>query len=179
MAMLKYTRNVINQVNQWSQATRPKNIGQMSELFPKFILETDGHSMSDFKEWFYKNHDGEKKIKRGVVMNRRILDEVIKNLQQITDDDLEEWGIDLVINKTYNGLNAQYRALKLASNGKPYRIATPDEESKGIDGFIGDEPVSVKPKSYKATINRGVEEIPYRIIYYTEDSGVFQLIDEA
>jgi len=28
-----------------------------------------------------------------------------------------------------------------------YRLAEPDEESKGIDGYIGDIPVSIKPNT--------------------------------
>ena len=44
-------------------------------------------------------------------------------------------------------------------------MATPQEESKGIDGFIGDIPVSIKPITYK-TMSRLQENIEVRIIYY-------------
>lgn len=32
----KYTTSIINLANRTAQATRPKNIGQLSELFPEF-----------------------------------------------------------------------------------------------------------------------------------------------
>ncbi|MDO9028103.1 MAG: MjaI family restriction endonuclease, partial [Candidatus Roizmanbacteria bacterium] len=42
---------------------------------------------------------------------------------------------------------------------------TPYEESKGIDGLIGDIPVSIKPVTYK--IKKGLSEnIKLKIIYY-------------
>jgi len=41
----------------------------------------------------------------------------------------------------------------------------PEEESKGIDGYIGDIPVSMKPESYKA--KRALsEKIQAKFIYY-------------
>ncbi|MBE7437192.1 MAG: MjaI family restriction endonuclease [Spirochaetales bacterium] len=35
-----------------------------------------------------------------------------------------------------------------ARTGKKYRASTAEEESKGIDGYIGGQPVSVKPATY-------------------------------
>ena len=32
----------------------------------------------------------------------------------------------------------------------PIRAATPQDESKGIDGYLGSQPVSVKPHTYSA-----------------------------
>jgi hypothetical protein len=46
-----------------------------------------------------------------------------------------------------------------------YRLSEPEEEARGIDGFIGDKPVSIKPESYK-TEKRLPEIIPFDIIYY-------------
>ena len=46
-----------------------------------------------------------------------------------------------------------------------YRLSDPDEEAKGIDGYIGKIPVSIKPESYK--IESFLPElINYKIIYY-------------
>ena len=48
---------------------------------------------------------------------------------------------------------------------KPYRLATPEEERRGIDGFIGDKPISIKPITYK--IKMGLNEIiDTPIIFY-------------
>jgi hypothetical protein len=41
----------------------------------------------------------------------------------------------------------------------------PEEESKGIDGFIGDIPVSIKPSTYKVKGSLP-ETISCKVIYY-------------
>ena len=51
--------------------------------------------------------------------------------------------------------------------GKAYRLATPAEESKGIDGFVGSTPYSIKPDTYK-TMGRLSETIDVKMIYYTK-----------
>ena len=49
-----------------------------------------------------------------------------------------------------------------------YRLATPEEESQGIDGYVGDTPYSVKPDTYKAMKQHLAEEIGVKMIYYTK-----------
>ena len=51
--------------------------------------------------------------------------------------------------------------------GTTYRLATPDEESVGIDGYVGNVPYSVKPDTYK-TMGRLSETIAVKMIYYTK-----------
>lgn len=46
-----------------------------------------------------------------------------------------------------------------------YSLSNPQEESKGIDGFIGDIPVSIKPITYK-TKNMLNEKIEVKFIFY-------------
>src|SRR2546430_11566759 len=46
-----------------------------------------------------------------------------------------------------------------------FRIARPDEESKGVDGYIGQEKVSIKPETYKSKLGLP-ESIRVPIIYY-------------
>jgi len=53
-----------------------------------------------------------------------------------------------------------------------YRLAEPDEESKAIDGYIGDIPVSIKPNTYevKAALP---EHIKIKIVYSKKiDDGI-------
>ena len=73
------------------------------------------------------------------------------------------------ITKTFNGLYVQKAILaSLAERkGTAYRLATPDEESVGIDGYVGNVPYSVKPDTYK-TMERLSETIAVKIIYYTK-----------
>ena len=82
---------------------------------------------------------------------------------------VRNWVEDLVIYKTFNGLYVQKAILaSLAEKkGMTYRLATPDEEAKGIDGFVGDVAYSVKPDTYK-TMGRLSEVIDVKMIFYTK-----------
>ena len=90
-------------------------------------------------------------------------------LQPIDRKIIRKWVEDLVIVKTYAGLRFQEAIIKKLAEleGKDYRLAEPDEESKGIDGYIGEEPVSIKPESYDS-MKMLPEIINARIIHYTK-----------
>jgi hypothetical protein len=90
-----------------------------------------------------------------------------KVIEDIDETIVEDWVKDLVIYKTYYGLKFQEAILKKVSeiSGKKYRSASKEEEAKGIDGFIGDTPVSVKPDTYKQ-MNSLSEIIKVKMIYY-------------
>lgn len=96
--------------------------------------------------------------------------ENLKQAIQLIDKELvRAWVKDLVISKTYNGLYVQKVILaKLASiKEQEYRLATPDEESQGIDGYVGEKAYSIKPDTYK-TMGRLSETINVTMIYYTK-----------
>lgn len=163
MALRKYIGSVINLANSFSQATRPKHVGQMSELIQQFRDKCDSHKVDDWEKFY----DGEDKINAASEKIWECVLAIKENLNELTKDDVRTWTKDLIINKTHSGLQIQLDVLKLCSDGQSYHLANVEEESKGIDGFIGDEPVSIKPNTYKKTINAGKEIIPYRVIYYT------------
>ena len=73
------------------------------------------------------------------------------------------------ITKTFNGLYVQKAILaSLAERSETtWRLATPEEESAGIDGYVGDIPYSIKPETYK-TMGRLSEMIAVKMIYYTK-----------
>lgn len=159
----KYSTQILNLANQNAQGARPSVVGQMSEL----IQEFSGKSIKEWEQWYLDKHpnaieNASKKIKEMV--------EHFKNvITQIDDQMIRDWVKDLVIIKTYIGLNFQEAILKKISQtlNSTYRLSTPDEESKGIDGFIGDIPVSIKPDTYKSKMNLQ-EKIEVKFIYYTK-----------
>jgi len=71
------------------------------------------------------------------------LKELKNSLNKIDRTTVEQWVRDLVVVKTFAGLRFREAILKKGkeSKGADYCIAEPDEESKGIDGYIGDIPV--------------------------------------
>ncbi len=163
----KYTSQLINWANQNAQGTRPKVVGQLSELFPEFQSEADVVTIEKWEEWYLKRYpaaveDATNKIYTQV--------ENLKEAIKLVDKDLiRTWVKDLVIDKTYNGLYVQKAILaSLAEKtSQKYRLANPQEESKGIDGFVGQTAYSIKPDTYK-TMKRLSETIDVKIIYYTK-----------
>ena len=101
---------------------------------------------------------------------------------QIDRNMVRDWTQQLVIDKTYVGLKFQEAILKhlAEKNKKDYRLANPQEESNGIDGFIGKTPVSIKPSTYniKKSLN---EHIDVTMIYYEKkkDGIVFEIVGEV
>ena len=58
-----------------------------------------------------------------------------------------------------------------------YKIASAEDESKGIDGYIGEMPVSIKPITYRIKASLS-EEIPDQVIFYEKKKdGIVILFD--
>jgi hypothetical protein len=92
----------------------------------------------------------------------------LRNAITLIDDNMiKAWVEDLVIAKSFTGLHFQRAILSRVAKAKrtTFRTATPDEESQGIDGFIGQERVSIKPETYKSKLGLP-ESIRIPIIYY-------------
>ena len=160
----KYTSQLINLANQNAQGTRPRVVGQMSEL----IQEFPGNTYQDWVEWYKRKNP--KAISDATGKIYEMIDNLKRAIQIIDKNLIEQWVADLVITKTYVGLRFQESILKkiAAQKGQNYRLATPKEESSGIDGFIGDVPISIKPITYK-TKGMLSEKIDTKIIYYEKD----------
>jgi len=89
---------------------------------------------------------------------------------------IKKWVEDLVLEKTFIGLRFQEAILKKVASIKNtnYRLAEPKEESQGIDGFVGDTPVSIKPLTYK-TQDALREEIKAKIIFYNKTKSGLEI----
>ncbi len=141
----KYTTQIINLANQNAQGTRPRVVGQLSEL----IKECPEKTYNGWKEWYLSKypHAIEKATERinGMIDN---LKEAIKSIDKAM---IKKWVEDLVLEKTFIGLRFQEAILKKVASIKntSYRLAEPKEESQGIDGFIGNISVSIKPMTYE------------------------------
>ncbi|MCI0329522.1 MAG: MjaI family restriction endonuclease [candidate division Zixibacteria bacterium] len=159
----KYTTQIINLANQNAQGTRPKVVGQLSELIQKF----PGKTLAEWEKWYLKNHP--EAISIATAKIAEMLSRLKEAMNKIDQKLVEQWVKDLVIVKTFVGLRFQEAILKKVADQKSekYKLATPEEESKGIDGFIGKTPVSIKPATYKSKQALG-ESIETEIIYYTK-----------
>lgn len=161
----KYVAPLINLANQFAQGTRPKVVGQLSEL----IQEFEGKTLPEWEEWYKKKKpDAIRNATEKIFLK---LKEFKNTIDKIDRDTVEQWVRDLVIVKTFIGLRFQEAILKKGAKikGTSYRLAEPEEESRGIDGYIGDIPVSIKPHTYKAKASLR-EQIEVKIIYYKKIS---------
>lgn len=157
----KYTTQIMNLANQNAQGTRPRVVGQMSEL----IEQCPKGTYEEWVKWYLE------KMPDAVDDATEKVYEMIQNLAEafkaIDKELVRKWAEDLVITKTYSGFRFQQSILKTIAEKKnaQYRRATPEEESKNIDGYIGDIPVQIKPVTYK-TKNMLHENIGVQLIYY-------------
>lgn len=163
----KYTSQLINWANQNAQGTRPVVVGQMSELFPEFMNSGMEITIENWRKWYTEKHPEAFENATDKIFAQ------VQNLRNaiplIDREMVEKWVQDLVINKTFNGMYVQKAILaSLAEKrGTTYRLATPEEESIGIDGYVGEIPYSVKPDTYK-TMGRLSETIDVKMIYYSK-----------
>lgn len=161
----KYTSQLINWANQNAQGTRPVVVGQMSELFPEFLDSGEEITIENWRKWYTnRNPDAFNKATDKIYAQ---VENLRKAIPLIDRDMVSMWVEDLIVNKTFNGLYVQKAILASLAEmrGTTYRLATPEEESVGIDGYVGTVPYSIKPNTYK-TMGRLSERIDVKMIYY-------------
>lgn len=158
----KYASQIMNWANQISQGTRPKVVGQMSDL----IREFPGRTIQEWEEWYKERHP--KALQEATKKVYEMVENFKEVILKIDENMVKDWIRDLVVLKTFTGLKFQEAILKKLSEHlrKDYKPSAAEEESKGIDGYIGDTPVSIKPHTYKAQSLTLSEQIDVSVIYY-------------
>lgn len=162
----KYVTQILNLANQNAQGTRPKVVGQMSDL----IQEFNGRNVSQWEEWYVKHHP--KAIGDATVKIWTMVKQLKETMNKINEPMVEQWVKDLVIIKTFLGLKFQEAILKRVAEIKKtqYRLSEFADESKGVDGYIGQTAVSIKPETYKSK-KALPETIAVKTIYYEKLKG--------
>lgn len=166
----KYTTQIMNTANQNSQGTRPRVVGQMSEIIEEYKEEYPNGDFDDWKAFYYSKYDGEERIEEAT---QKVFEMVVKMREatkEIDEEMVRRWVNDLVLYKTYTGLGRNEEAIfeKLAEEYElEYSRSTSGEESKGIDGYLGGQPVSIKPDTYRQ-MSSLQEDIQAPIVYYEE-----------
>lgn len=157
----KYATQIMNLANQNAQGTRPKVVGQMSDL----IQEFSGQTIEEWEKWYLETHPNA--IEKATEKITKMVDNFKTVISQIDREMIENWVKDLVIIKTFIGLKFQEAILsKIAAIfNTTYKLSTPEDESKGIDGYIGNVPVSIKPETYKSKKSLS-EKIDVKSILY-------------
>ena len=163
----KYTSQLINWANQNAQGTRPRIVGQLSDLFPEYQASTCNIDISDWEEWYTEKYPDAIEEATDKIFNQ--VENLKEAIKLIDKSMVRQWVEDLVISKTFSGMYVQRAILAKISDMReePFRLASPEEESKGIDGYVGDTAYSIKPVTYK-TMGRLSESIDIKMIYYSK-----------
>jgi len=167
----KYTTQILNLANQNAQATRPKVVGQMSELIKEFT----GRTLGEWEEWYLKRYPDsiDKATKKILEMINNFKDVI----NQIDESMIRQWVRDLVIVKTFIGLRFQEAVLKKIAEkfDADYKLSTPEDESRGIDGYISNIPISLKPTTYNSK-KMLTENLEGCIVYYEKQKDGLKII---
>jgi len=158
----KYVSPIINLAGRFSQGTRPKVVGQLTEL----IKECPHKDYEGWKKWYLNKkpnaiNDATVKI-MGMMSNFKLV------TPTIDVEIVREWVEDLVLVKTFIGLNFEEPILKRIASilKEEYRFSTPKEESRGIDGYVGEISISIKPETWKTQKHLGEVLKADKIIFY-------------
>ncbi len=157
----KYVSQIINLANQNAQGTRPRVVGQLTDL----IQEVSGKTLDEWEQWYLQRYPDAIKTAKEKILS--MLENLKDAMHNIDENMVSIWMKDLVIVQTFIGLQFQEAILKKAAEikGVDYRLSEKTDESKGIDGYIGNIPVSIKPETYKVKQSLS-ETIAAKIIYY-------------
>ncbi len=156
-----YVAPLLNLANRFAGGTRPRIVGQMSDLFGEF----KGKNLQEWIEWYQQKYPDS--INKAAELIRQKVDEFRCILGELDDNTIERWVEDLVLVKTYIGLRFQEAILKKLAEetGQEYMFASPEQEARGIDGVIGSCEVSIKPISWREQqVHR--ENLEGVIVYY-------------
>ena len=157
----KYTTQIMNLANQNAGGTRPRVVGQMTDLFTEF----SGRNFEEWREWYLQRKP--EAIEDATERVYSMLGKLREAILLIDKPMIREWVEDLVLVKTFTGLCFQEALIARVAEmkGTSYRLVSAEEEAQGIDGYIGDIPVSVKPTTY-STMDMLPETIDAEMIIY-------------
>lgn len=159
----RYVAQILNLANQNAQGTRPRVVGQLSEL----INECPEKTYEGWRKWYLSKHP--EAIDNASEKISAMVDNLKIAISKIDEKMIKDWVEDLLLEKTFIGLRFQEAIIKKIAEIKnvEYRASNSVQESRGIDGFVGDIPVSVKPETYK--IKSSLQEnIDAKLIFYTK-----------
>jgi len=166
----KYTTYLLNPAINLSQSNRPRVVGQMSDIVEEFRKENPDGTFEDWVEFYYNEYDGEERLNEALAMAYPMVERMRDAFEQIDEEMTHDYLRDLVLFKSYEGFDIEETILRKLGELYDAEIskATAEDESKGIDGYIGEQPVQVKPVSYKDNLQ---EQISVPIVFYDENKS--------
>ncbi len=171
----KYLGSIINVINEFSQATRPKVVGQLTEYFKEFKKNNPTGSLNEWKLFYLKKEpNGFKNANKKILEMYNIIKKKIAN--ELNMDVVKNWQEQLIIEKTFIGLSCEYLIGKYLSErfNREFIRSNPSDESKNIDFYLDNIAIQIKPISNK--IRQHIVQYKTIIIEY-EITGVDKTIE--
>ena len=159
----KYTSYILNEIVRNSKANYPNVVGQMTEIAPQHFDKTQ----KEWEDWYLENYPD-------AIENAtdKAYDMLLKHkmaMESIDRELVKAYMTDLVLVRSRKGLIYHDMILDYLSKkyNTTYRLATPEEESKRIDGYVGDKHIQIKPHTY-LNKPRLQEEFPCDVVFYKD-----------
>ncbi|MFW6009169.1 MAG: MjaI family restriction endonuclease [archaeon] len=169
MNLPKYIYPLIDKANYISGGSRAYNVGKLHVLIKKCKF----NSLNQWKTWYNKKypnainiatHKISKTVEQFIINithKKRISTKEKRNIKKYSKRFIE----NLIFDKTFAGMKIQEVILKKLSIMMKVQStwATASDDSKGIDGYLGSIPVSIKPITCNIKKKPGVKRINYTI----------------
>lgn len=141
----KYSTQLLNIATQNSQCCRERIVGSMNELWSEFDATRVPDTLENW-ETFYVDRMGTDGLDEATVMLHDMVTKM--GLSNIDEKMCADYVREVVYNKTHFGKGGESTAIAVTAEyfDLPYRFSNAEEDSQGIDGWIGEYPVQVKPQ---------------------------------
>ena len=97
----KYVSQIINLANQNAQGTRPRVVGQLTDL----IQEVSGKTLDEWEQWYLQRYPDAVKTAKEKILS--MLENLKDAMHNIDENMVSVWVKDLVIVQTFIGLQFQ------------------------------------------------------------------------
>lgn len=172
-----YVRPLLNLANQYSHATRPAQLGiSTSEESKRFQDQHDQPAPSDWRAYLNDEYDMDAILDEATDQMQEKIDEFRAVLDNVDRSVIRKWLKELIYQKSFEGHAIEERVMLEAANhyGVRFERNTKSDEQDGIDGYLGGQPVSVKPVSYFDK-NELPEHIDVPMLVYSIQDGQLQI----
>jgi len=172
----KYVPTILNKAMNVARANGSHVVGQTSEIKKHFREEYPNGTYEDWVEFYNSEYDGEKRIEKSIEKTYKMLQNFKKVIGGIDESIVEDYIKEFIYYKTPQGFDDEKLIFEKLSEiyNKEYKRSTKEEEPGGIDGYLCDQPVSIKPMSYKREGNPYDIDVP--IVYYEDFKSKDKLI---
>ncbi len=160
----KYLYNHINVACTQRGATSWRKVGKLHAMHRD--KKGGFRTLGEWRNYYLKRYPGAIKEATSLIMEDFDMLEVSKMIRAMVQHYVEEFVENLLIDQTFRGLKIQEIILRKTTevfDKSGYTWSTDKEDGRGIDGYVGNIPVSIKPDSCNLKKASGVKLITYKI----------------